>query len=43
MPKGQPSLETIGKVADNFPVELSIRFLEHFSEQLLLSAGNRLM
>src|ERR1035438_6261356 len=29
--------ETIGRLADRIPVELSTRFLEHFSEQLYSS------
>jgi hypothetical protein len=37
MQKAHPSLETIGKAVGNFPVELSTRFLEHFSEQLYSS------
>lgn len=37
MKKELPSLETIGTQTGSFPVELSIRFLEHFSEQLYSS------
>src|SRR2546421_12814486 len=37
MSKPTPAIETIGQKSAEIPVELSARFLEHFSEQLYSS------